>query len=41
MRAQRFGGFYSLAALSPLSIPPDLSGEAPPADISDQVFEHE
>ena len=41
MRAQRFGGFYSLAALSPLSIPPDLSGEAPPADIPDQVFEHE
>ena len=41
MRAQRLSGLYSLDALTPLSIPPDLPGEPPPADISDQAFEHD
>jgi DnaJ domain len=41
MRAQRMAGFFSLDALTPLTIPPDLPGEAEPADIPDQVFEHE
>jgi hypothetical protein len=41
MRAQRMGGFVSLGALTPLSIPPDLPGEAPPVEIPDQAFEQE
>jgi hypothetical protein len=34
-------GFFSLAALTPLTIPPDLPGEPFPADISDQTFERD
>jgi hypothetical protein len=41
MRAQRLSGYFSLEALMPLTIPPDLPGEPPPADISDQAFERE
>ena len=41
MRAQRLGGYFSLDALTPLTIPPDVPGETEPADISDQAFEHE
>jgi hypothetical protein len=41
MRAQRLAGYFSLAALTPLAIPPDLPGEAPAVDISDQMFEQE
>ena len=41
MRAQRLSGFFSLAALTPLTIPPDLPGEPLPADISDQTFERD
>jgi len=41
MRAQRLSGFFTLAALTPLTIPPDLPGEALPADISDQTFERD
>ena len=41
MRAQRLSGSFSLQALTPLTIPPDLPGEPPPADISDQAFERD
>jgi hypothetical protein len=41
MRAQRMRGLVSLQALIPLTIPPDLPGEAEPSDIPDQAFEHE
>jgi hypothetical protein len=41
MRAQRFADFADLPALTPLSVPPDLSAREPPVDISDQAFEHE
>ena len=41
MRAQRLSGYFSLAALTPLSIPPDLPGEPAPTDISDDAFERE
>ncbi len=41
MRAQRFSGYFSLTALTPLSIPPDLPGESAPTDISDDAFERE
>jgi len=40
MRAQRFPSFAELSTLGNLAIPPDLPGQAPPADISDQDFEH-
>jgi len=39
MRSQRFAGFINVTALSPLSIPPDLSPGPLPVDIPDQVFE--
>ena len=39
MRAQRFAGFIDITALSPLSIPPDLSPGPLPVDIPDKVFE--
>jgi hypothetical protein len=38
MRAQRFTADAPLATLSPLVIPPDLSGGAPAADIPDAAF---
>jgi hypothetical protein len=38
MRAQRSSGYFSLNALTSLTIPPDLPGEPPPADISDETF---
>ena len=38
MRAQRLSGYFSLGALTPLTIPPDLPGEPPPIDISDETF---
>ncbi len=38
MRAQRFAGFASPSALSPLVIPPELSVNPPPEDISDTAF---
>lgn len=41
MRAQRLSGYFSLDELTPLTIPPDLPGEPPPADISDQAFERD
>lgn len=41
MRAQRFAAFVELSTRGPLSIPPDLPGQAPPVDISEQDFEHE
>lgn len=41
MRAQRLAGLFSLDALTPLSIPPDLPGELPPADIPDLAFERD
>jgi hypothetical protein len=41
MRAQRFPGFAPLLDLRMLTIPPELPGDAVPADISDQEFEHE
>jgi hypothetical protein len=41
MRAQRFAGYASLAGLSPLVIPPNLSGASVPVDIPDQVFEQD
>ncbi len=41
MRAQRLSGYFTLNALTPLTIPPDLPGETLPADISDQVFERD
>ena len=40
MRSQRFAGFVDVTALSPLSIPPDLSPGPLPVDIPDQAFEH-
>jgi len=40
-RAQRYAGFTSLFALSPLVIPPDLSVDPPPVDIPDAAFERE
>lgn len=41
MRAQRLTGFFTLDALTPLAIPPDLPGEPPPVDIADQTFERD
>jgi hypothetical protein len=41
MRAQRFAGYASLSALSPLVIPPDLSLTAAPEDIADAAFQRE
>lgn len=41
MRAQRLSGFFTLSALTPLAIPPDLPGEPLPVDISDQTFERD
>lgn len=41
MRAQRLRGLFSLGALTPLTIPPDLPGEPPPVDLSDQAFERD
>ena len=41
MRAQQLSGFFTLDALTPLTIPPDLPGEPPSSDISDQAFERE
>ncbi len=41
MRAQRLSGFFTLAALTPLTIPPDLPGEPFPVDIPDQAFERD
>jgi len=39
--ARRLSGPFSLGALTPLSIPPDLPGEKPPVDITDQAFERQ
>jgi len=39
MRAQRFAGYTDLSALHTVVIPPDLPGQPPPVDISDQDFE--
>jgi hypothetical protein len=41
MRAQRLTGFFSLAALTPLTIPPDHPGKIAVVDIPDQAFEHD
>ncbi len=41
MRAQRLSGLFTLNALTPLTIPPDLPGELLPVDISDQAFERD
>jgi hypothetical protein len=41
MRAQRFASFAELSTLGTLAIPPDLPDQVPPADISDQDFEHD
>ncbi|HTW70578.1 MAG TPA: J domain-containing protein [Acetobacteraceae bacterium] len=41
MRAQRFAGYADLSALPTVVIPPELPGQAPPVDISDQDFEHD
>jgi curved DNA-binding protein CbpA len=41
MRAQRLPGYFSLTALTPLAVPPDLPGEAPVIDIPDQAFDRE
>jgi hypothetical protein len=41
MRAQRFAGYASVAGLSPLVIPPDLSLAPAPVDIPDQAFEQD
>ena len=41
MRAQRFAGFHTLSALTPLAIPPDHPGELPPVDISDETFQRD
>jgi hypothetical protein len=41
MRAQRFAGFSELSTLGTLTIPPDDSVQAQPADISDQDFAHD
>ena len=41
MRAQRLSGYFTLNALTPLTIPPDAAGEPPPTDISDQTFERD
>jgi DnaJ domain len=41
MRAQRFAGYTDLSALDTLVIPPDLPGQPPPVDISDQEFAHD
>ena len=41
MRAQRLSGYFTLGALTPLTIPPDLPGEPLPADISDVTFERD
>jgi hypothetical protein len=38
MRAQRLRGYFTLSALTPLTIPPNLPGEPPPSDISDETF---
>jgi hypothetical protein len=40
-RAQRYAGYTSPFALSPLVIPPDLSVDPPPVDIPDAAFERE
>jgi hypothetical protein len=39
MRAQRWAGYVPLNALAPLTVPPDLPGEAPTVEIPDQVFD--
>jgi hypothetical protein len=39
MRAQRFVGYGSLAGLSPLVVPPNLSAAPAPVDIPDAAFE--
>ena len=41
MRAQRYAGYADLSALHTVIIPPDLPGQPPPVDISDQDFEHD
>ena len=41
MRAQRSSGYIALSALTRLTIPPDLAGEPPPADISDETFQRD
>ena len=41
MRAQRLTEYALLSSLSPLVIPPDLSGSPAPVDIPDAAFEHE
>lgn len=41
MRAERFTAFLELTTLGTLTIPPDLPEQDPPADISDQDFEHD
>jgi hypothetical protein len=41
MRAQRLPTFVELSGLERLTLPPDLPGQAPPADIADQEFERD
>jgi hypothetical protein len=41
MRAQRFAAFADLSTMGTLAIPSNVPDAAPPADISDQDFEHE
>ncbi|HVC62256.1 MAG TPA: J domain-containing protein [Acetobacteraceae bacterium] len=41
MRAQRFPSFAELSTLGTLAIPPELPGQVPPLDISDQDFERD
>jgi hypothetical protein len=41
MRAQRVPGLFSLEALTPLTIPPDLPGGAQPVDIPERAFNQE
>lgn len=41
MRAQRFPDFTALSAIRTLTIPPNLSGDAVPVDISDRAFERD
>jgi hypothetical protein len=41
MRALRFADYATPAELSPLVVPPGLSGAPPPEDIPDAVFQRE
>lgn len=41
MRAQRFADYTDLSVQGTLVVPPDLPGQPPPVDISDQEFAHD